>query len=76
MKSAALIFALTIAYSSLPAQTPEIDSLIQNLEKYSKNDSLRAQLLLDVALKLRRVDPNKAKDYYEKSFEPKLSTKK
>jgi tetratricopeptide (TPR) repeat protein len=69
MKTPALIFVLAISYSLAPAQTPEIDSLIQNLQKYSKDDSLRAQLLLDVALKLRRVDPDKAKDYYQKAFE-------
>jgi tetratricopeptide (TPR) repeat protein len=69
MKTPVLITLLIIFCTDLSAQNREIDSLIQNLEHYPEDDSLRAQLLLDVALKLRRIDPTRAKVYYEKSFE-------
>lgn len=69
MKITVLIILLNVSCSLLAAQTPEIDSLIQNLDNYPNDDSVRAQLLLDVAVKLRRIDPARAKEYYEKSFQ-------
>jgi tetratricopeptide (TPR) repeat protein len=51
------------------SQTPQVDSLLQELRKYTKPDSLRAQLLMDIAIKLRRVNPTESKKYYEESYQ-------
>jgi tetratricopeptide (TPR) repeat protein len=50
------------------SQTDEIDSLRKNLDNFKSADSLRAQLLLNLAIKLRRVNPSEAIKYYEQSF--------
>jgi sensor histidine kinase YesM len=69
MKVQAIIVCLMFAWVVLCySQTPEIDSLLQNLENYRAKDSVRAQLLLDLAIKLRRVNPSEAKKYYEESY--------
>ncbi|MBX2970494.1 MAG: tetratricopeptide repeat protein [Cyclobacteriaceae bacterium] len=61
-----LIFLVTFSGG---AQTPELDSLLLNLKNYSVKDSVRAQLLLDIAVKMRRINPNEALTYYTEAFE-------
>lgn len=51
------------------AQSPDLDSLMSNLELHPARDSIRAQLLLDVAIKTRQIDPAKAIPYYEEAFD-------
>tara|TARA_R110000796_G_C14546078_1_gene433401 strand:- start:76 stop:2085 length:2010 start_codon:yes stop_codon:yes gene_type:complete len=56
-----------IIYSFLsPAfsQTVELDSLKQNLTFYPKADSIRAQLLYDYAVKMRRYNPSSSENIY------------
>src|SRR5688572_13712683 len=60
-----LLFITVQGYS----QTREVDSLLQELKKYTKPDSSRAQLLMDIAIKLRRVNPKESKKYYEESYQ-------
>lgn len=55
------------------SQTPEVDSLIQVLKNYTKPDSSRAQLLMDIAIKLRRVNPKESQKYYEESYQVALT---
>jgi tetratricopeptide (TPR) repeat protein len=50
------------------AQTAELDSLIKNLDNHTAIDSVRAQLLLDIAVKLRRVNPKEAITYYDSAY--------
>jgi tetratricopeptide (TPR) repeat protein len=50
------------------SQTREIDSLRKNLENFKTPDSSRAQLLFDIAVKLRRADPSEAIWFYQESF--------
>ncbi|MDN4166266.1 tetratricopeptide repeat protein [Cytophagales bacterium LB-30] len=65
-----IIKAIFIFFSlSVSAQTPELDSLILNLNNHPAKDSTRAQLLLDIAIKLRRINPNEAIPYYADAFE-------
>lgn len=70
MKPPLIIALLLVAgYPQSHAQTAEVDSLVRDLEHYQVHDSVRAQRLLDIAMKLRRVNPSEAKKYYEASME-------
>jgi tetratricopeptide (TPR) repeat protein len=50
------------------SQTDEIDSLRKNLENFQTADSTQAHLLLNIGIKLRRVNPSDAIKYYEQAF--------
>ncbi len=68
MRISIIVICLLLGSASLSiGQTPEIDSLIRNLAKFRQDDSLRAQLFLDAAVKLRKINPAKAKAYYDTS---------
>jgi len=54
---------------SVWAQSPELDSLLLSLEKHTAKDSVRAQLLLDIAVRMRRNNPGDALDYYTEAYE-------
>lgn len=62
----AFVFLLAL---SVGAQTPEVDSLVLNLKNHPAKDSMRAQLLLDIAVKMRRINPTEALPYYNEAFE-------
>ena len=72
MKGWTVIICILLVTLKGYSQTPEVDSLLQELKKYTKPDSARAQLLMDIAIKLRRVNPKESKKYYEESMK-KLS---
>ncbi|MBX2963089.1 MAG: tetratricopeptide repeat protein [Cyclobacteriaceae bacterium] len=69
MKASTIWVFFFLVTFSVSAQTPELDSLLLNLKNYSAKDSTRAQLLLDIAVKMRRINPNEALTYYSEAFE-------
>src|SRR5688572_9036255 len=73
MKSWPVIICLLLITFQGYSQTPEVDSLIQVLKNYAKPDSARAQLLMDIAIKLRRVNPKESQKYYEESYQVALT---
>lgn len=69
MKTSVIKTIFIFLVLSVGAQTPELDSLVLNLKSYPAKDSTRAQLLLDIAVKLRRINPKEALLYYTDAFE-------
>lgn len=59
---------LLVSMIQAVAQTAELDSLIKNLDNHKTIDSVRAQLLLDIAVKLRRINPKEAITYYDSAY--------
>lgn len=68
MKTLAIQFFLFLLTLTVCAQTPQLDSLLLNLEKHLAKDSVRARLLFDIAVKVRRINPNDALPYFEEAL--------
>ncbi len=63
-----IVFLLGCSFYSY-SQTHELDSLRENLELFSSEDSTRAQLLLDYAIKMRRHNPNSSEEWYHAAID-------
>jgi serine phosphatase RsbU (regulator of sigma subunit) len=62
----ALIISLIISLSGF-SQSKKIDSLLNFLQKYSREDSLKAKILLDLSGQYRKINPNQSLLYAEKA---------
>ena len=59
---------LNLQFATLSAQTPEIDSLENLLQKHTTEDTIRVNLLNEIAYKLYRIDIDKTLKYAEESM--------
>ncbi|MCP4310340.1 MAG: hypothetical protein GY790_03675, partial [Bacteroidetes bacterium] len=72
MKTPQIIVSILIIASvvqGLNAQNAKIDSLINLLENHKSEDTVRVNLLNDIAYASRSNDPEKGLSYAEKSLE-------